>query len=62
MTSLSELRDQALACREKAESEPLLEAKRALYRKALELAQIAEKMGRNKAALWGSPMRRSGSK
>jgi hypothetical protein len=29
-------------CRENAENEPLLEAMRALYRRALELAQITD--------------------
>jgi len=62
MTTLSELRQQELMCRDEAANEPVLEMKRALYRRALELGRIAEKMARDDSDELGSSIRRSGSK
>ncbi len=62
MTTLAELRDLELRCREEAINEPVLEMKRALYRKALELAEMADKAAREEAAGLSLPARRSSSR
>jgi hypothetical protein len=61
MTILAELREQALKCREKAMNEPVLETKRALYRKSLELAHLAEKAAHEEVGGLSLPRRRGRS-
>jgi hypothetical protein len=61
MTTLFELREQALKCQEEAENEPTLEMKRALYRRAIHLEQLAKKIELEGEAAPGSSMRRNRS-
>jgi len=59
MTTLAELREQAIKCQEEAMNEPTLEMKRALYRQAMHLDQLAKNFERDGGAAPVMSMRRS---